>query len=832
MTVHSIRFKITAITVAAILTTILCVFLASYSTIQAESDRRSVEMMNLIADDTKKNLEKFTEEIEHSVELIANIASDTLDSVVLVKGGVIGTTAKQGGQTAEQAAQLDAYLADYSDRIEQSSSTVAHHTRGIITYYFCISPDISISEHGFFYSKVGKAGYVEQEPLDARELDPNDIEHTTWYYTPIQRGRPSWVGPYKAHFLNEMIICSYVVPIYKTGTFVGVLGMDITVEALIEQVSSIRVYDTGFACLLDADGHVIYHPEFEFGSMLDRPIGEEIFQRDSSGDALIRYTVDGEERQMSFTTLSNGMKLAVIAPTSEINAATTKLIRSIVPITALVIIVFAAITLVVMRLITNPLRRLTAASQRLADADYDVELDYKGKDEVGALTNAFQKMRDQLKANIEDLNRKVITDDLTGLSNQRHFFDLAIEERDRLLDEGKQPVMLYFNLLGMKLFNRQYGFAEGDKLIQEMADVLTRNFGDTAIGRFGQDHFAVVSDEERLEEKLEDVFRECQGRNDGKTLPVSVGIYRNSMEDVSVSIACDRAKFACDKNRGSYVSSFRYFDEDMRGQTETIRHIIGHFEEALRENWIAVHYQPIIRAASGKVCDEEALSRWIDPVKGPLSPAEFIPALEGAGLIYRLDLYVLDQVLQKIKLQEESGLPIVPHSINLSRSDFDSCDIVEEIRTRVDAAGVDHGKITIEITESIIGSNFDFMKEQVKRFQELGFPVWMDDFGSGYSSLDVLEGIRFDLIKFDMGFTRRLGEGDEGKIILTELVKMVNELGIDTICEGVETEEQSRFLREIGCSKLQGFYYCKAIPLSEILERYERGIQIGYEDQK
>ena len=184
-----------------------------------------------------------------------------------------------------------------------------------------------------------------------------------------------------------------------------------------------------------------------------------------------------------------------------------------------------------------------------------------------------------------------------------------------------------------------------------------------------------------------------------------------------------------------------------------------------------------------------------------------------------------------MQLLSEDGLAVAPHSVDLSRSDFESCDIVEEICSRVDEANIPRNKITIEITESIIGSDFDFMKQQIERFQSLGFPVWMDDFGSGYSSLDVLQSIRFDLIKFDMSFMRKLDEGEDGKIILTKLMEMATAIGVDTVCEGVETGAQKQFLQEIGCSKLQGFYYCRPIPLEEIVERNRKGIQIGYENQ-
>ncbi|MER2139980.1 MAG: EAL domain-containing protein, partial [Succiniclasticum sp.] len=174
----------------------------------------------------------------------------------------------------------------------------------------------------------------------------------------------------------------------------------------------------------------------------------------------------------------------------------------------------------------------------------------------------------------------------------------------------------------------------------------------------------------------------------------------------------------------------------------------------------------------------------------------------------------------------QEGLYVVPQSLNLSRIDFEACDIVEEVRRRVDEAGVERSKLTIEITESAVGRDFDFMKTQVQRFQELGFQVWMDDFGSGYSALDVLQDIHFDLIKFDMRFMHRFGEGNESRIIMTELVKMALGLGVETVTEGVETKEQVEFLREVGCTKLQGYYFCKPIPMEQIVERYRKGTQI------
>ena len=827
---RSIRTTITAITIVAILTSILSVFLASFWIIRNETDRSSVGMMNLIDQDTQKSLEKYFESIEQSVEVAANIAVENMDSVFLVECGVIHTEGESGERTSEQTAALDAYLRDYCDRIQQFFSGVADYTHGVTSYYFSIDPAVSGTEHGFFYKKVGKTGFIRQEPLDAAKQQYEEHLEGSWYEAAARKGRPAWLGPYVC---IDTWVCSYFVPIYQAGMRIGVMGMDIPCDTLMDQIDDIRVYDTGYVCLLDEHGHVIYHPDLSIGSDLNElglDVHTDILEQDSSGDELIRYSAGGEERQMSFSTLSNGMKLVSIAPAAEINAPWTRLIQAIAVIAAAVIVVYVVLILLIVRAITNPLRQLTDASRRLADGDYDVDLNYRGRNEIGTLTGAFTRMRDRLRKTIGDLEHQLYHDRLTELPNMRYFFTLAEKLRQRLLAEGKEPVMVYIDMIGLRNYNRQNGFERGDKLIRDFAGILLRQFGDHRVCRFNGDHFAAVTDEERVEAEIEQVLRECETALDGSRLPIRVGLYPNRLEEVDVNVACDRAKSACDRHRGEFTSSVTWYDEEMRKRDELSRHITHNLDRALAEGWVKVYYQPIIRAADGKVCDEEALARWIDPELGFLSPAVFIPALEQNKLIYKLDLYVLEQVLQKMKRQAEAGFYLVPQSVNLSRMDFESCDVVEEIRRRVDAAGIQRSMITVEITESVIGENFEFMKEQVARFRALGFPVWMDDFGSGYSTLDVLHQIRFDLIKFDMRFMERFDEGEESKIILNEMMNMAIGLGLETVCEGVETWEQVEFLREIGCTRIQGYYYGKPLPFEGILSLFQQGTTLEFEN--
>ena len=423
-------------------------------------------------------------------------------------------------------------------------------------------------------------------------------------------------------------------------------------------------------------------------------------------------------------------------------------------------------------------------------------------------------------------------DYLTGLPSMTFYFVLEDLGRKKNLENGKHSAIVYFNFRGMKDYNRKFGYSEGDQLILDLSQLIVKYFGKECCGRFGSDHFSAFAAADEVEDKLNALMKEVRNLNGGKSLPLVAGIYLDEIENVNASLACDRAKMACDELNHSAECDFRYFDMKMLEKEIRRQYILDNLDRAIKERWIQVFYQPIIRVVGGQVCEEESLARWIDPEKGMIYPNEFIPVLEESGLIHKLDLCIIDQVLEKMQLFEENGMVVVPASINISRNDFDACDIVEEIRERVDNAGIDRSRLNIEITESVIGSDFDYIKEQIERFRNLGFKVWMDDFGSGYSSLDVLQNIDFDLIKLDMRFIQQFDNSRKSRVLLTEIMKMVIGMGAEALCEGVETKEQVEFLQEIGCMKIQGYYFCKPIPLDEIFKRYEMGAEIGMENPR
>ena len=250
-------------------------------------------------------------------------------------------------------------------------------------------------------------------------------------------------------------------------------------------------------------------------------------------------------------------------------------------------------------------------------------------------------------------------------------------------------------------------------------------------------------------------------------------------------------------------------------ERQTVRDdIAAHIETAIREGWIHIFYQPVIRALTGKLCGVEALARWEDPERGSLSPAAFIPALEEAGKIFLLDRYVMQGAAKMLHDRFARGRPVVPVSVNLSRHDFAYFDPCAELTQLCSQYDLPHMYLRVEITETVLAGDEAEACQAVRRLGEAGFGVMLDDFGTGYSSLSVLQQYAIDELKIDRTFLQNLTE--DGRKIIRSTVLLAKSLGIHTLAEGAETEEQVRFLRETGCENIQGFYYSRPLPLEEL----------------
>ena len=256
------------------------------------------------------------------------------------------------------------------------------------------------------------------------------------------------------------------------------------------------------------------------------------------------------------------------------------------------------------------------------------------------------------------------------------------------------------------------------------------------------------------------------------------------------------------------------------------------FHEAIDSGLIRAYYQPIIRSLTQRIIGVEALARWFNPDGGMVSPADFIPDLERYELIYELDMEILRQACVLYDDLRGRGTPISCVSVNLSRLDFARNDLFEKICAVLEAYRVPHEAIKLEITESLMLEDAETFEKTFRRFKDAGFSVWLDDFGSGYSSLNVLQNYSFDVIKFDMLFLRKLSV--KGRDMLSSLIGMAKTLGIHTLTEGIETIEQRQFLLDVGCEAQQGFYYARPLSKEDLIDLIEQKPEIleSGEDKK
>ena len=378
---------------------------------------------------------------------------------------------------------------------------------------------------------------------------------------------------------------------------------------------------------------------------------------------------------------------------------------------------------------------------------------------------------------------------------------------------------LYFDIENFKSFNQRYGFSQGNQFLRYMADLLRETFEEDLLARFNDDHFAVATGREDIAACIQYIHERVRAYELGLAMEIKAGIYRPSEDVRDIALIMDRAKIACNSIKKTYDLTWAEFDPTMEENINFRSYIISSFQEAMAQGHIEVFYQPEIRTMTREICGFEALARWRDPIHGMIAPGTFVPVLEDAHLSPQLDLYIVEQVCKDILLTR-SNIPDWEQlrvSVNISRADFRLLDVVqavEDIRMRY---GIERTMLNIEVTEGVLNDDEKFLQSEIARFRATGYEVWMDDFGSGYSSLNNIKDYVFDVLKIDMAFLRSFETNPKTRVVVRSIVNMAKELGMHTLAEGVETEEQLDFLREIGCEKLQGYLFSPPMPLDQAI---------------
>ena len=426
--------------------------------------------------------------------------------------------------------------------------------------------------------------------------------------------------------------------------------------------------------------------------------------------------------------------------------------------------------------------------------------------------------------NVIDKSRMLMSerDPVTGLYTKLKFYQKVRHMLAEVV--GEKFAFVRIDIDRFKMINNFYGIQEGDKVLMSIAKELIKIsavFDYFVYARLENDVFAccLPYKEENIEILANDLQLNLKKVNKDYNIKVSCGVYVINDYNMDVSEMYDRAYLAAKNCKGKFVQSIAYYDESMIEDMRQEQFVINAVNKAIEEEQFVVYLQPKINLITGKPYGAEALVRWMHPTRGMIAPAEFIPVYERNGIIGRLDQYMWRKVCALLRKWIDEGKEPDPISVNVSRVNIYNPHLVEILNKIIIEYRIPPQLLNLEITESAFMEDQSLVMRTVKRLHDLGFKIMMDDFGSGYSSLNVLKDMDVDYLKIDMKFLQEeKAFNGKGEKVLTSVVRMAKWLQLPSIVEGVETEEQNLFVTESECDYIQGWYYTKALPVSEAEE--------------
>ena len=410
---------------------------------------------------------------------------------------------------------------------------------------------------------------------------------------------------------------------------------------------------------------------------------------------------------------------------------------------------------------------------------------------------------------------------LTGLYFEKAFFEEVEDFLKKV--EKKTYCMMAIDVEHFRLYNHLHGKEEGDNLLRFIADML-RAYRETqggVIGYLGGDNFALVTEynRETLDQLRVEIREEICRKNNTTGYPPAYGVYEIVDFTEPASVMYHRATLALSYVIGNYTNRVKEYYPDMDGKVEEEIRLLSEIQEGMDKDEFTFFIQPQCDITKGKIVGGESLVRWIKPDKGMVSPGVFIPVLEKNGFVADLDKIVWKKVCEWMRQCMDRGYKPVPISVNVSRIDIFSLDVPKYLISLVEKYDISPDLLKVEITESAYAEDGDSIVETVNRLREYGFIVMMDDFGSGYSSLNMLKSVPVDVLKMDMRFLEiNENEEEKGIGILESVVNMARQMRIPIVVEGVETQVQENLLRKMGCCYTQGYLYYK--PMS--IENFEK----------
>ncbi len=508
---------------------------------------------------------------------------------------------------------------------------------------------------------------------------------------------------------------------------------------------------------------------------------------------------------------------------------------------AIIIFLSLAIYMVFRLNVLRPIRLLVTGSQRVAEGRYDEPVEFDSNDEMGLLTKTFNTMMTEVRKDQELLNFQANYDALTGLPNRIQAIERLGEEISRATRENSSFAVIFIDLDNFKYINDSMGHMTGDMLLETLSHRFRSVLRESdIIARLGGDEFLLIlptSDRpshtrevaHRLTESLADpilihereVFIRCS---------MGIAFYPNDGHTAEELMAnADNAMY---QSKLSHTDNISFFAPEMNQVIKERMDLEHDLHLALDRDQFVLYYQPIFDARERKMIGAEALLRWQHPGRGLIHPLTFIPLAESTGRIVNIGEWALDNAMQTSRRLLEDGLNPGFMTVNVSRVQL-TRSFEKTVQETLDHANLPPSRLRLEVTESALMEHYGELPDMLRRLDSLGVKLILDDFGTGYSSLNYLKHFPFHTLKIDKSFIDNVPSSEEDTALVRGIIAMGRSLGLNMVSEGVEREEQYRFLSKLGVDSLQGYLFARPMSLEDFkIYLKQRKPKSGTKDDK
>lgn len=645
------------------------------------------------------------------------------------------------------------------------------------------------------------------------------ISERPWYDEALTSKKAFISDPFISLY-NDEPVAAVVIPITDTVSqrTLGVLALNLRLSSIHDIVESSTTEINSVTMVIDSNKNFVSNPNKEL-LLQPAPEANGLVQRLEGSDTdneiygLFRYEKD-KNHYLGYATAVRGTDwiMVAVAERSYVITRILPLILQIIAIFILSILLFTIIISTISRLITQPLEKITIATKELAKGNYSVHLASASKDEVEQLAEATD-------TTIQTMQSRAIFDPLTGIYNEFAFSSRA----KHLISSNPdcQYALIRFDIARFKMVNDMFGSSRGDELLRFIASVLHDQVSsEDGYGRLMGDVFCICTKHSSEDEILDLIHRityHVEAFPINFNLTPYFGVCLADSE-TSLSTLLDWSGMALSTVKGSNLTNYAFYNNAMREQLLIESRIENEMAGALENGQFSIYLQPKCNIGTSEVVGAEALVRWFHPEKGIIHPDLFIPLFEKNGFIVKLDEYVWEEACKVIRSWKDRGYPLIPISVNISRVHIFVPELCDKITNLVHKYDIPLEMLELEFTESAFVSNLDTLYQIMEQLRKQGFTLSMDDFGSGYSSLNMLKNSPVDVIKIDREFLNESTSSENGRVIIRNTISMLRQLKMQIVAEGVETGEQADFLFASGCSVAQGYYYSKPVDISSFEE--------------